>query len=237
MDGQSWLNNRPDLDNGGTKKQRKPYLSRCWLWLAIGTGLAQSATAQTPTNAVSDGRFFTTTGVSLAFPVGDLRMATQNGRGTSFTLEYKISPVWSVAGAWDSNTLPVQSAKLLAKLDPALRPAIADLKGDYITNALGLYGIRYVGQRRTRAFLTGGAGLNIITLPAPTYNPQTKLLSLESASHLTPYVIVGLGMSWQFSQPVGMFSEVDAYIVPASTPAAQSNSFLTAKIGLRFPLF
>jgi|GEM_PF-3000418 len=237
MDGQSRLNHQPYLDHNVTKKQLKSRLSRCWLWLAIGTGLVQLATAQTPTNAVSDGRFFTTTGVSLAFPAGNLRTATQNGRGTSFTLEYKLTPVWSVAGAWDSNTLPVQSAKLLAKLDPALRPAIANLKGDYITNAIGLYGIRHIGQRRVRAFLTGGAGLNIITLPAPLYSSQTQLLSLESASHRTLYAMAGFGMNWQFSKPVGLFSEVDAYIVPAETPAAQSNSYLTTKIGLRFPLF
>jgi hypothetical protein len=212
-------------------------LSRYWLWLAVGMSLVQSATAQTPDKASSDGHFFTTTGFSLAFPVGNLQTVAKNGRGTSFAVEYKVTPMWSIMGAWDNNTLPIQSAKLLAKLDPALRSAITELKGDYITNALGLYGVRYIGKRRVRPFLTGGAGLNIITLPAPNYNPQTQLLSLESASHLTVYAMAGLGMNWQFSKPAAMFGEIDAYVVPAETPAAQSNSFLTTKIGLRFPLF
>ena len=202
------------------------------LLLAGSLLLSYRATAQ------SDGRVFTTTAVDLAFPVAALRTETQPGWGTSFTIEYRLKPSFALVGAWDSNKLPVQSANLLAKLAPALRGAVAELKGTYLTNALGLYGIRYFKSGRTRPYLTGGVGLNIITVPAPFYNEQTRLLSLESASKLTIYAMGGFGINWQFAKPVAFFGEANAYFVPASSAVASgSNSFLTLKTGLRFPLF
>lgn len=188
--------------------------------------------------AAQEARFFTTTGVSLALPLGTLRQATQNGRGTTVNIEYRLSPRFSVAGAWDSNVLPVQSARLLMGLDPTLRGSVATLKGEYTTNALGVYGIYYGTQRSLRPYLLGGAGLNVITVPTPIVNEQTRLLSLESTSSAAFFGAAGVGINWQFSKPVAFFGEASAYWVPASSLVnSGANSYLTAKMGLRFPLF
>lgn len=185
-----------------------------------------------------DNRVFSTTAVNLTFPVGALQTATQPGWGTSFAIEYRLKPTFALVGAWDSNKLPVQSANLLARLAPALHGAVAEIKGRYITNALGLYAVRYFKSGRTRPYLTGGVGLNFITVPAPAYNGQTRLLSLESASTLTIYAMGGFGINWQFAPSVALFGEANAYFVPFSSAVATgSNSFLTLKTGLRFPLF
>ncbi|MEZ0540334.1 hypothetical protein [Fibrella arboris] len=191
-----------------------------------------------PTGETSAGRFFTTTGVSLAFPVSALRKVAGNGRGTSFTLEYRINSRVSVAGAWDANLLPVQTARLVANVDPALQRIVSELKGVYQANAFGAYIIWYGKDRPLKPYLTGGVGLNSITVPQLVYDAQTQLLSLESASKLNGFVSGGFGINWQFSKPVAAFGEANAYVVPASSPVAVgSNSYLTAKLGLRFPLF
>lgn len=191
-----------------------------------------------PGGAIAQSRFFTTTGVSLAFPMAGLRSATRQGRGTTVNIEYRITSTVSIAAAWDNNTLPVQSANLLGKLEPALRGTITELKGDYSTNALGLSGIRYFKCGLVRPYLTVGAGLNIITVPAPAYSAQTQLLALESASNPTFFAVAGCGMNWQFSRPVALFSEAALYVVPAGSPVTDgANNYLTLKMGLRFPLF
>jgi hypothetical protein len=208
--------------------------------LSAGFGLLLLANslAWSQSVTVPDGRFFTTTGVSLVFPVSPLRHVAENGRGTTFNLEYRILPRFSIAGAWDANFLPVQTTKLVAGLNPTLKVAINELKGAYQTNAFGVYGIWYGKSRPLRPYLTGGGGLNVITVPKLVYSPGSQLLSLESVSNLTGFLSGGLGINWQFLQPIAAFGEVNAYIVPASSPvSAQSNSYLTAKIGLRFPLF
>lgn len=188
--------------------------------------------------AAQEARFFTTTGVSLAFPVGTLRQATQNGRGTTVNIEYRLRPRFSVVGAWDSNVLPVQSARLLVGLDLSLRGAVTTLKGDYTANTLGVYGIYYGPQRSLRPYLLGGAGVNVITVPTPTVNEQTRQLSLESTSVVAFFGSAGIGLNWQFSKPVAFFGEASAYWVPAaSLVSSGANSYLTTKMGLRFPLF
>ncbi len=218
----------------------QPLLKR--LLLLGGSLFADSAVAQVsgvPTAAEMPAvRFFTTTGVSLAFPVGSLRQVAANGRGTTFTIEYRTKPRFSVAGAWDANFLPVQTSKLVAGLDPVLKVAINQLKGAYQTNAFGVYGIWYGKNRPLRPYLTGGVGLNIITVPELVYTPASQLLSLESVSKASGFLSGGIGINWQFSKPLAAFGEVNAYVVPVSSPvAAKSNSYLTTKIGLRFPLF
>ena len=191
-----------------------------------------------PTVGAPTGRFFTTTGVSLAFPVSSLQHVAGIGRGTTFNLEYRINPRFSVAGAWDANSLPVQTTKLVHDLDPLLKLSINQLKGAYQTNAFGLYAIWYGKGRTVRPYLTAGAGLNSITVPRLVYDAQIQLLSLESGSMLTGFVSGGLGINWQFSQPVALFGEVSVYVVPAgSVVATGSNNYLTTKLGLRFPLF
>lgn len=209
----------------------KQPLLRLALWLIGCMLLPQWVAAQ-------EARFFTTTGVSLAFPVGTLRQATQNGRGTTVNIEYRLNPRFSVGGAWDSNVLPVQSARLLMGLDPTLRGTVATLKGEYTANALGVYGIYYGTQRSIRPYLLVGTGLNVITVPTPIVNEQTRLLSLESTSSVAFFGAAGVGVNWQVSKPVAFFSEASAYWVPAaSLVSSGDNSYLTAKIGLRFPLF
>lgn len=198
-----------------------------------GTSAVRALAVETP-----PGRFFTTTGVSLAFPVGALRHVAQFGRGTAFNIEYRINARFSLAGAWDANSLSVQTTKLVAMLDPALKVAVNELKGKYQVNAFGLYAVWYGKNRRVSPYLIGGIGLNSITVPELRYQPQTRLLSLESASTQTIFLSGGFGINWQFSKPVAAFGEASAYIVPASSPvAARSNNYLTAKMGLRFPLF
>jgi len=93
------------------------------------------------------GRFFTTTGVSLAFPVSSLREVAQNGRGTTFNIEYRIRPRFSIAGAWDANVLPIQTTKLVAALNPALKLAIKKPKR-LIRKTVGesFYGRRFSSQ-------------------------------------------------------------------------------------------
>lgn len=142
-----------------------------------------------------------------------------------------------MAGAWDANFLPVQTAKLVTGIDPVLKLAINELKGAYQTNAFGAYAIWYGKNRPVRPYLTAGVGLNSITVPQLAYAPQSQLLSLESVSNLTGFVAGGVGANWQFSKPVALFGEANAYWVPAGSPVARTNSYLTAKMGLRFPLF
>jgi len=184
-----------------------------------------------------EGRFFTTTGVSLAFPVSPLRHVTQAGRGTTFNREYRLSSRFSIAGGWDANLLPVQTTKLVTGLAPTLKLTINQLKGVYQTNAFGAYAIWYGKTRTIRPYVIGGVGLNSITVPQLAYDPQVQLLSLESVTNLTVFVSGGFGVNWQFSKPVALFGEANGYWVPATSPVAQTNSFLTAKMGLRFPLF
>jgi hypothetical protein len=223
----------------------QPSLNRMLLLLGsiLFSGYVTAQITGVPTTGVPAAempavRFFTTTGVSLAFPVSSLRQVAENGRGTTFNVEYRIRPRFSIAGAWDAHFLPVQTTKLVAGLNPALKLAINELKGAYQTNAFGVYGIWYGKNRAIRPYLTGGVGLNVITVPELVYNPAIRLLSLESVSTLTGFLSGGIGINWQFSQPIAAFGEANAYIVPAGSPvAAGSNSFLTAKIGLRFPLF
>lgn len=207
--------------------------------ILFGNGAAaQTPSASAPTVGTPTGRFFTTTGVSVAFPVSSLRQVAENGRGTTFNIEYRIRPRFSIAGAWDANFLPVQTTKLVAGLNPTLKLSIYELKGAYQTNTFGVYGIWYGKSRPVKPYLTGGLGLNIITVPELIYTPVNGLLSLESVSNLTGFLSGGIGINWQFSQPIAAFGEVNAYIIPASSPvAARSNNYLTAKIGLRFPLF
>jgi hypothetical protein len=206
--------------------------------IAVSLLILAHSLAWSQSVTVSEGRFFTTTGVSLAFPVSPLRQVAENGRGTTFNLEYRIRPRFSIAGVWDANFLPVQTAKLVSGLNPALKVAINELKGAYQTNALGVYGIWYGKKRPVKPYLTGGVGMNFITVPKLVYDSASQLLSLESVSNLTGFLSGGVGIDWKFSKPIAAFGEVNAYIVPASSPvSAQSNSYLTAKVGLRFPLF
>ena len=189
--------------------------------------------------AAQDHRVYTTSGVSLAFPLGDLRTAAQNGWGTSFAVEYRLSSTVSIHGVWDSNKLPVQSARLLAGLDPALRTVVTNLKGKYVSNALGLFGqYRFAPGQSVQPYLTAGLGFNIITVPAPVYNEQTRVLSLESSSMLTIFGAAGGGIHWQLAKSVGVFGEGIVYYTPAkSAVTTGSNNFLTVKFGVRFPLF
>lgn len=192
-----------------------------------------------PQRAVAqETRFFTTTGVSLAFPLGTLRKATQAGRGTTVNIEYRLNARFSVAGAWDNNVLPLQTGRLLAGLPSALRGNVTAIKGEYTTNALGLYGLYYPRRGTFRPYLMSGLGLTVITLPRPTFDEQTGLLSLESASSGAFFGAAGVGLNWQFSKPVALFGEATGYWVPtASAVASGANSYLTVKLGLRFPLF
>ncbi len=224
---------------------RPPYLinhsiSPCISRLSSGFGLlllAHSLACSQPV-AVPESRFFTTTGVSLAFPVGALRAAATNGRGTTVNMEYRITRRFSLMGAWDSNTLPVQSTALVANLGPVLQATVAKLKGDYISNAVGLYGLWYLNQHKVKPYLVGGAGLNIVSVPIPVFDPTTKLLSLESAVYPTFFAQAGLGLNWQFSKPIALFAETTILFVPAGSPvSAGGNSLINAKIGLQFPLF
>lgn len=188
--------------------------------------------------AASASRFFTTTGGSLAFPVSMLRQVTQWGRGTTVNLEYRINSRLSVAGAWDANILPVQSSRLAADLDPTLKRSISQLKGEYQTNALGVYGIWYGEQRALRPYLTGGLGLISITVPRLLYEPNSQLVSLGSTTRLSIFGAGGVGLNWQFSTPVAAFGEASVYVVPASSPVVSgANNYVTLKAGLRFPLF
>jgi len=189
--------------------------------------------------AAQEKRVYTTSGVSLAIPLGDLRAATQNGWGTSFAGEYRLSKRVFVHGVWDNNKLPVQSAKLLAGLDPALRTTVTNLKGTYVSNTLGLFGqYRLTPGKAVQPYLTAGLGFNIITVPAPVYNDQTRLLSLESSSVLTLFGAAGAGIHWQLSKSVGVFGEGIVYYTPAkSAVTTGNNSYLTTKFGVRFPLF
>ena len=193
--------------------------------------LAHGAVAQKNT-------VFTTTAVNLIAPIGSLSETTQGGLGTSFSIDYRVKPSFLLVGRWDSSKLPVQSVALLEKLDPSLRGLVNEVKGKYVSNALGLYGVYYLTTGRVKPYLTAGPGFNIITVPTPFYNRQSRQLSLESTTKITLYGLAGAGLDWQFSKSVSAFGDVNIYLVPGSSlVAAGGNSYLTGKLGIRLPLF
>lgn len=216
-------------------------MSRCITILGCCLALLSRAAAQngnTLAAGMPEARFLTSTGVSLAFPVGSLQQVAQNGRGTSFTIEYQITPRLSIAGGWDANFLPVQTTKLVHDLDPVLKVSVSQLKGAYQTNTFGLFGIWYGPNHPLRPYLVAGAGLNVITVPRLAYDAPRQLLSIESATNVAGFMAASIGINWQFSKPVAAFGELGTYLVPAGSPvAAGGNHFLTARMGLRFPLF
>ena len=180
-------------------------------------------------------RFYTTTAISVAFPVGKLAQVTQPGLGTSFGIEYQLRPRLSIAGAWDSNSLTVQTAKLVTNLNPALMESVSQLKGRYKSNVFSAYVIGYAKKHTWTPYVMGGAGLNLISVPRVGYDPNLQLLSFESASSLTILLSAGVGIDWQFSKSASAFVEGNSYFVPFSSPVASNNSYLAAKLGFRFP--
>ena len=197
--------------------------------------LAGSIFFYTTTVTAQNKRFYTTTAISMAFPVGKLAQVTNPRLGTSFGIEYRLRPGLSIAGAWDSNALSVQTAKLVANLDPTLLENISQLKGRYKSNAFSAYVIGYAKKHTWTPYAMGGVGLNLISVPHVVYQPTIQLLSLESASNLTIFLSAGLGIDWQFSKTASAFAEATMYFVPFSSPVANNNSYLAAKLGFRFP--